>query len=147
MAGRDYPYDDRGRQGGLRRGARFVIAGDQNSDPADGDSVPGAIQQLLDSRRLRDPLPTSGGGPEASARQGGANLTHESDPAYDTADFSDDPAPGNLRADYVLPSRSLPVRGSGIFWPRPGNPLSRLTGEFPFPSSDHRSVWVDVKVG
>ena len=28
----------------------FVIAGDQNSDPLDGDSIPGAAQQLLDNR-------------------------------------------------------------------------------------------------
>ena len=34
------------------RGARFVIAGDQNSDPLDGDSVAGAIQQLLDNPRV-----------------------------------------------------------------------------------------------
>ena len=44
----DYIYDDEGVQGGLKPGELFVIAGDQNSDPLDGDSVPGAIQQLLD---------------------------------------------------------------------------------------------------
>ena len=32
-----YIYDDEGSYGGLPRGARFVIAGDQNSDPVDGD--------------------------------------------------------------------------------------------------------------
>jgi hypothetical protein len=141
-----YLYDDRGRRGGLPRGERFVIAGDQNSDPADGDSVAGSIQQLLDHPRITDPLPSSRGGMEAAARQGGANLAHESDPRHDTADFNDNPAPGNLRADYVLPSRGLKVRGSGIFWPVPSDPLSRLTGEFPFPSSDHRAVWVDLRL-
>jgi hypothetical protein len=145
VSGGDYIYDDRGRHGGLPRGARFVIAGDQNSDPLDGDSVPGAIQQLIEHRRIEDPLPSSAGGPEAAARQGGANLTHESDPRYDTADFADT-SPGNLRADYVLPDRRLRVVGAGVFWPVPGDPLSRLTGEFPFPSSDHRSVWVDLRV-
>ncbi|WP_134741771.1 endonuclease/exonuclease/phosphatase family protein [Nocardioides sp. 503] len=143
---RRYLYDDRGHRGGLPRGERFVIAGDQNSDPLDGDSVPGSIQQLLDHPRITDPRPSSRGGVEAAARQGGANLAHESDPRFDTADFNDNPAPGNLRADYVLPSRGLKVRGSGIFWPVPSDPLSRLTGEFPFPSSDHRSVWVDVRL-
>jgi hypothetical protein len=145
VSGRDYMYDDRGRYGGLSRGARFVIAGDQNSDPLDGDSVPGAIQQLIDHRRIEDPLPSSAGGPEAAARQGGANLTHESDPRYDTADFADT-TPGNVRADYVLPDRRLKVVGAGVFWPVPDHPLSRLTGEFPFPSSDHRSVWLDLRV-
>ncbi len=142
-----YVYDDRGRHGGLAKGASFVIAGDQNADPLDGDSVSAAIDQLLDHPRLVDPLPSSAGGPEAAARQGGANATHRSDPRYDTADFNDNPAPGNLRADYVLPSRrGLQVRDAGVFWPVPGNPLSRLTGEFPFPSSDHRTVWVDLRL-
>jgi endonuclease/exonuclease/phosphatase family metal-dependent hydrolase len=146
VSGRDYMYDDSGRRGGLARGERFVIAGDQNSDPADGDSVDGAIQQLLDHRRIVDPLPTSRGAVEAAARQGGANAAHESDPRYDTADFNDNPAPGNLRADYVLPSRGLRVRDAGVFWPVPSDPLSRLTGEYPFPSSDHRAVWVDLRL-
>ena len=43
-----YIYDDAGGRGGLEPGSLFVIAGDQNSDPLDGDSIPGAIQQLLD---------------------------------------------------------------------------------------------------
>jgi hypothetical protein len=47
-----YVYDDAGRRGGLEPGALFVIAGDQNSDPLDGDSVPGAAQQLIDPQWL-----------------------------------------------------------------------------------------------
>ena len=145
VAGRDYMYDDAGVRGGLKRGATFVIAGDQNSDPLDGDSVPGAIQQLIENPRIQDPMPTSAGGVEASALQGGINASHLSDPRYDTADFADS-APGNLRADYVLPSRGLKIAGSGIFWPVQADPLSRLTGVFPFPSSDHRTVWLDLKL-
>ena len=145
VSGEDYMYDDRGHRGGLKRGQSFVIAGDQNSDPLDGDSVDGAIQQLIDNPRIEDPLPTSAGGTDAAARQGGANASHSGDPKYDTADFNDNPAPGNLRADYVLPAKRLKVKGSGVFWPMPSDPLSRLTGEFPFPSSDHRTVWVDLR--
>ena len=140
-----YIYDDSGRTGGLRPGAPFVIAGDLNSDPLDGDSIPGAVQQLLQSPRINDPLPTSQGAVEASAVQGGANVAHRSAPRYDTADFADG-APGNLRVDYVLPSRQLRPVGAGVFWPELSDPLSRLTGVFPFPSSDHRLVWVDVRV-
>ena len=55
------------------------------------------------------------------------------------------PGPGNLRADYVLPSRTLRVRGGGVFWPVLSDPLARLTGTFPFPSSGHRPVWLDVR--
>jgi endonuclease/exonuclease/phosphatase family metal-dependent hydrolase len=139
-----YIYDDDGGRGGLAGGASFVVVGDQNADPQDGDSYDVAIDQLLDHRRITDPLPTSDGAVEAAALQGGANATHTGDPAYDTADFADT-TPGNLRADYVLPSRDLRVRGAGVFWPTLDEPLSRLTGTYPFPSSDHRLVWVDVR--
>ncbi len=141
-----YIYDDAGTTGGLKPGESFVILGDQNADPLDGDSVAAAIDQLLDHPRITDPLPTSEGAVEASVLQGGANLTHRGDPAFDTADFNDNPAPGNLRADYVLPSKDLRVLDAGVFWPVQADPLSELTGVFPFPSSDHRAVWVDVRV-
>jgi hypothetical protein len=141
-----YIYDDDGDAGGLQPGAKFVIAGDQNSDPLDGDSIPGSIQQLIDNPRVNTQVtPESAGAVEASALQGGANLAHLSDPRFDTADFSDT-APGNLRADYVLPSRNLRILDAAVFWPPLDDPLSALTGTFPFPSSDHRLVWVDVSV-
>lgn len=141
-----YIYDDNGQTGGLRAGQLFVIAGDQNSDPNDGDSIPGSIQQLLDSPFVNTKVtPDSEGGPEAAELQGGANESHISDPAFDTADFSDS-APGNLRADYVLPRKSLRIRDAGVFWPKTTDPYFYLTGVFPFPSSDHRLVWIDVQV-
>src|ERR671915_1077435 len=150
----EYIYDDRGRRGGLKPGERFVIAGDQNSDPLDGDSIPGAIQQLLDNPRVNTTVtPSSPGGPEQSAIQGRANTTHRSDPAFDTADFND-AAPGNLRADYVLPDSSQRIENAFVFWPRSDDPLFPLVGTFNtsffpdgngFPSSDHRLVAVDVK--
>ncbi|TYL55344.1 endonuclease/exonuclease/phosphatase family protein [Nocardioides sp. BGMRC 2183] len=146
-----YIYDDRGRYGGLRPGSRFVIAGDQNADPMDGDSVDAAIDQLLDHHRINDPAPRSAGGVEA-VDQGGANDAHRGDPALDTADFADT-APGNLRVDYVLPSRGTRITGSGIFWPTDNHPLYYLTGDYDparwpetgVPTSDHRQVWVDVR--
>jgi hypothetical protein len=66
-------------------------------------------------------------------------------PAFDTADFADT-APGNLRVDYVLPSRPLKLTAAKVFWPLQDDPLFRLVGVFPFPSSDHRLVWADVDV-
>ena len=141
-----YIYDDEGHSGGLQPGASFVIAGDQNSDPLDGDSIPGAIQQLIEHPRVNTKVtPDSEGAVEQSALQGGANLTHLSDPRFDTADFADT-APGNLRADYVLPSENLRIDDAVVFWPLSTDPLFRLVGTFPFPSSDHRLVWVDVSV-
>ena len=47
----DYIYDDAGGTGGLQPGSRFVIMGDYNSDPFDGDSIPG--QRSRSSSYLR----------------------------------------------------------------------------------------------
>lgn len=138
--------DDAGRRGGL--GARpFVIAGDLNADPHDGDSSGGAINRLLAHPRVQDsPVPASPGGAEQAQLQGGPNLAHRGDPAHDTADFGEGGA-GNLRVDYVLPSRELPIVAGGVFWPLASDPLFRLVGTYPFPVSDHRLVWVDVDIG
>ncbi|KGN39666.1 endonuclease/exonuclease/phosphatase family protein [Knoellia aerolata] len=138
-----YVYDDEGARGGLNPSEAFVILGDYNADPFDGDSYDGAIHQLLDNHRIADPQATSAGAVEAARLQGGANLTHRGDPRYDTADFSDT-APGNLRVDYTLLSRHFTVTDAGVFWPVQADPLFRLTGVFPFPTSDHRLVWADV---
>jgi hypothetical protein len=121
----------------------FVIAGDQNADPLDGDSTAGAIQQLLDHPRINTAnTPTSPGGPEQTTLQGGVNNQHRGDPAFDTADFAE--PPGNLRADYVLPSRRIRIQDSGVFWPLSSDLEFEPVGVFPFPSSDHRLVWVDL---
>ena len=141
-----YIYDDAGNYGGLHGSDRFVIAGDQNSDPLDGDSVPGAIQQLLDHPKVNDKVtPSSEGAVEQAVLQGGLNDTHLSDPAFDTADFNDF-GPGNLRADYVLPRKNMKINAAGVFWPLSSDPYFPLVGTFPFPSSDHRLVWIDVSV-
>ncbi|MGD2177161.1 MAG: endonuclease/exonuclease/phosphatase family protein [Anaerolineae bacterium] len=150
-----YIIDDQGRVGGLTPGDPFVIAGDQNADPFDGDSFPGAIRQLLEHPLVNTKMtPSSEGGPEQAALQGAANTLHVGDPAFDTADFADaygpppdyGGAPGNLRADYVLPRKNLRIVDAAVFWPTTDDPLFRLVGTYPFPSSDHRLVWVDVWV-
>ncbi len=145
-----YVYDDAGRRGGLRPGHPFVIVGDQNADPLDGDSVPGAVQRLLDNPKINARLtPRSEGAVQDAEQDGGVNLQHRGNPASDTADFNDT-APGNLRVDYVLPSRRAvqPIRG-GVFWPTRSSPLFPLVGDDqdgPTPSSDHRLVWLDLRV-
>jgi hypothetical protein len=152
LRGKPYIYDDQGRRGGLKPGAGFVIAGDQNADPHDGDSYDNAIRQFLSHPLINSrTAPASAGAAEAATLQGGANLTHDGDPHFDTADFADT-APGNLRADYVLPRRGLQVTGAGVFWPIQADPLSRLSGVYDpqwsavngFPTSDHRLVWLDL---
>jgi hypothetical protein len=134
----DWLCDDAGRCGGLAPGARFVIAGDHNADPLDGDSTDRAIVPLLTHPRvLQAPAPRSAGGAAAAATAGGANATHRGDPAEDTGAFG--PRTGNLRIDYVLPSANLRLRDSGVFWPAPGEPGSEWLD-----ATDHHMVWIDV---
>ena len=140
VAGEEYIHDDSGRKGGLASGAHFVIAGDLNADPADGESVPGAIRQLLDHPLVNAAVtPASDGAAAAASAQGGANSVHHGNARYDTADFNDDPVPGNLRVDYVLPSTGLDVVAAGVFWPPEDTPEAAWLD-----ASDHRPVWIDV---
>ena len=116
----------------------FVILGDGNLDPEDGDGRREAITALLSDPRLQDPVPTSDGG--SAAAQGGLNVAQRGDPARDTADWPEDTGPSNLRVDYVLPSAGLQVTGSGVYWPTPGTPEAELATT----ASRHRLVWVDI---
>jgi 3-phytase/alkaline phosphatase D len=119
----------------------FAILGDFNADPFDGDSRPGAISQLLDSPLINNSCtPASRGGAEASVQQAGVNPHHQGDPSHDTSDFNDR-STGNLRLDYVLPSAGLEVMDCGVFWPASDEP-----GHEWIDLSDHRLVWVDVKL-
>jgi len=149
LSGARYLRDDAGRVGGFA-GRDFVVMGDQNSDPVDGGSLHDAIEALIGHPRVDAAfVPQSAGAAEAGASQGGANQGQHADPRFDTADFNDRVA-GNLRVDYLLPSKGLQVCGGGVFWPPGSSPLSRLVDAgagAPPPSSDHRLVWIDVSAG
>ncbi|MCA9212869.1 MAG: endonuclease/exonuclease/phosphatase family protein [Planctomycetales bacterium] len=138
-----YIYDDNGKQGGLRKDALFVIAGDLNADPFGGDSTDSAIRQLTEHPLINNSVvPESAGGTEQSKKQGGVNLRHKGDPKHDTADFSDrGRGTGNLRIDYVLPPKNLHIVNAGVFWPTESDERFEL-----IKASDHRLVWIDVKV-
>jgi 3-phytase/alkaline phosphatase D len=74
----------------------------------------------------------------------GELITDLSTSDFDTADFADT-TPGNPRADYVLPSQNLEITDAQVFWPTSDDPQFGLVGDFPFPSSDRRLVWVDLE--
>ncbi|MEJ8569798.1 endonuclease/exonuclease/phosphatase family protein [Elongatibacter sediminis] len=133
------PIDDAGISGGLAATADFVILGDFNADPNDGDSLPGAIGQLIDHPRIdASCVPRSTGAVIAARSQGGVNHRQTGEAAADTADFNDQRT-GNLRLDHVLPARGLNVKDCGVFWPAPGEP-----GDEAITVSDHRLVWLDI---
>jgi len=137
----DYIYDDAGARGGLPDGSKFVIAGDLNADPVDGDSRSKAILQLLEHPFIDSScVPESEGGEEASRVQGGKNLEQQGNPASDTGDFNDQYT-GNMRIDYVLPSFTLKVVGCGVYWPALNQAGHDLTDV-----SDHHMVWLDIEL-
>lgn len=106
----------------------FVILGDANLDPADGDGRTDGIRALLSNPALQDPAPRGSHGRTEPAQKG--------DPALDTAlyDF------GGLRVDYVLPSADLRLTGAGVLWPPEGDPLADTLRA----ASRHYPVWVEV---
>ena len=137
----EYLVDDNGKKGGLQPNSQFVIAGDMNADPIDGDSSRGAILQLLEHPLIdSSKTPSSEGAVEQSRVSGGVNEHQKGDPAFDTGDFRDDTA-GNMRIDYVLPSKNLQVVAAGVFWPK-----SDEEGFDLVKASDHRLVWIDVRI-
>lgn len=133
----EFLVDDDGNRGGLVAGESFFVAGDLNSNATDGDSRRESIAKLLGSETLTDPQPKSPGAAEAG---GGSKDQHKlrSGVAMDTADFGRN---GNMRIDYVLPSRSLTVKDAGVFWPAKSDRQYKLIS-----ASDHRMVWVDVEL-
>lgn len=109
--------------------APFVLLGDGNLDPADGDGLREGIAALLAHPALHDPLPAGQAGRTDPGQSG--------DAALDTVLYPD---LGGLRLDYVLTSAGLGVAGAGVLWPAPGNPLSPDLAA----ASRHFPVWVDV---
>lgn len=104
---------------GRKPDASFVIAGDANLDPEQGEGRNEAIRALLTDPRLQDPRPADVSG------------------ALTTVEWK---AVGEMRVDYVLPSADLQITGSGVFWPAPDLPMRAAAEQ----ASRHRLVWVDV---
>lgn len=130
--------DDTGRCGGLAEGERFVIAGDLNNDPVDGDGRHDAIVELLEHPRvLRMATPRSEGGAETARAYATKGIAHRGAPEHVTGDFG--PKAGAMRLDYVLPSVGFAAKGSGVFWPKQGEPDAAIAD-----GSDHHLVWVDL---
>ncbi|MGE8233068.1 MAG: endonuclease/exonuclease/phosphatase family protein [Stenotrophomonas sp.] len=141
LDGGDKPWlcDDKGSCGGLAADARFVIVGDLNNDPADGDGRHDAILELLEHPRvLRYPTPTSVGAEQTSLAYAEKGIVRRGAPQHATGDFG--PRSGTMRLDYVLPSTGLSYIGSGVFWPANDSPQAKIAD-----GSDHHLVWVDVK--
>lgn len=108
----------------------FVILGDGNLDPVDGDGISDAFLAVIEHPAVQKPSPRGG------------SFAENADASGDTADFSAKNGPGRLRVDYVLPSRDLRVTGAGVLWPKDGDPLANVLAA----ASRHRPVWVDIDI-
>jgi hypothetical protein len=113
--------------GGLGPNKRFVILGDLNADPVDGDSSFDGSNALLGSAFIDSSITPQSTG---ALQQVPASFNNE---PTKTASF-------NLRADFVLPSVwGFDLNQSGVHWPRTDDATAYLLD-----ASDHRSVWVDL---
>lgn len=137
----DKPWlcDDQKRCGGLPEQARFVILGDLNNDPVDGDGRHEGILGLLEHPRvLRHATPSSTGGEQTSLAYAEKGISRRGAPQHATGDFG--PKSGTMRLDYVLPSVGFDYIGGGVYWPAQGTPEAAIAD-----GSDHHLVWADVK--
>jgi endonuclease/exonuclease/phosphatase family metal-dependent hydrolase len=135
-----YLIDDAGRRGGLPDGSLFVIVGDLNCDPVDGQGISGTVNRLLlENPRVNASFtPASAGGPRTVKEHADQHVGHRGDSSHVTSNFTAE-GHGCLRIDYALPSRRLKVIDGGVFWPAPGEPGSEAVT-----ASDHRLVWIDI---
>ena len=112
--------------------APFVIMGQSNLDPVDGDGRHGAIRALLADPAVQDARPEGARGRSDPGQTG--------DPALDTAFYAK--GVGGLRVDVVLPSAGLKVQAAGVMWPAATDEFAATLAA----ASRHRPVWVEVEV-
>lgn len=123
LDGATWIRDDRGGQGGLAPDASFVLLGDLNADPDEGNSIDNPVGTwLLSHARVNGTfVPT--------ADEAGVRAFPDLDP--------DDTARWRLRVDYVLPSADFTVLGGQVV--RPVDPAGPAV-------SDHFPVWLDLQI-
>lgn len=107
----------------------LIVMGGANLDPDKGEGHREAIDTLLRDDRLHDAAP--GHRDDFTARPGNATMT---------VDWND-PVPGDMRVDYILPSSELGTLDSGVLWPGPDAPLATTVQA----ASRHRLIWVDLR--
>lgn len=120
-----------GQFGAMPEG-EFVLAGDANLDPVDGEGRRAALTALLADPRLQDTEPRRADVPPQ-------RFGHRGNPALDTVEWAG-PEPGARRVSYILPAAELRVREAGILAPDPGTPLGKAAQT----ASRHRLVWVTL---
>lgn len=107
----------------------FVIIGQSNLDPVDGEGRREAIRALIANPALQDPAPKG-----TAARQ---DVGQQGDATLDTALYD---KIGGLRVEVILPSADLKVSGAGVLWP----PDDEDFAETLKTASRHHPLWVEI---
>lgn len=107
----------------------FVLLGQPNLDPLDGEGRVQAIAALLSHPALQDPAPKGSAGRSEPGQRG--------DPTLDTALYD---GLGGLRVEQILPSADLRLVEAGVLWPPDTDPMAAVLAT----ASRHRPVWVEI---
>lgn len=142
-------YDDKGNTTPFA-GDYFVIMGDLNADNAWGrttDERFNGIQTLMNDPKINQKVSQATGefAPTSLGGENEPNTKNHPFPSIRTATFG-------TRADYAVPSATLNVVDSGVFWQAEGEQGRALfndkrlgdRGTDKQVSSDHRLVWVTI---
>lgn len=141
ISDKSYIYDDEKRYGGFNSSDGFIILGDQNASPNEGDAFDpdgegknhqNAINQLLKHELVAEFTPISEGAVENDPE-------NKFSPSH-TAKWK-------MRADYLVPSkRGFNVIDGGVFWPTIEQDKHSLmsNSDGVDEASDHRLVWMDI---
>jgi len=132
LSNANYLVDDNANKGGLSGNSRFVVMGDLNSSPDEGDSIKPAIGNLLNHALVNSSC--------TSMSQAGQQARPDNQfAAQHTAQWG-------MRVDYVLPSKfGLRIKRCGLFWLKKGEHEYELITSRQS-SSDHRLVWADLLI-
>jgi 3-phytase len=122
--------------------AKFMIVGDLNADPDDGDGLPGAIQQVLDHPSV---IAVFGAGAGTKGNNGQYN-TYLSGCGLDDGSIVQNPTQKfQLQLDYLLPSTNLgePLETFLFF---PDFQTEREDFDLACRASDHRFAYTDIQL-
>lgn len=108
----------------------FVLLGQPNLDPADGEGRPDALQALMAHPSLQRVDIVGSHGRKEPGQSG--------DPAFDTALYA---GPGGLRVEQILPSLGLKVTKAGVFWPAASDPFYATLAA----ASRHFPLWIEIE--
>ena len=107
----------------------FILLGQSNLDPRDGQGRRAAMQALLSHKALQDAEPRGTSGRSDPGQTG--------DPALDTALYD---GIGGLRVEVILPSASLNVSAAGMLSPPDGDQMAATLTT----ASRHWPIWVEI---